>query len=143
MSGNMKKLPFRLLGYWYRLLYFLPVVGEWVVRGINKMVAYMIFYSPFGPKRSHSLQELRKEFDKAIKTAGIELEVIHQDDEKFQFVLERCPYGFCRPGHLGVCDAAMDMDRTMFGLAGGRLVVEECIPGGAPECLISLYIKST
>jgi hypothetical protein len=135
-------IPFRLLGYWYRLLYLLPVMGEWLVRGINKMIAYMIFYSPFGPRRSDSIQELRKEFDRAIGTAGIVLEVIHQDDEKFQFVLDRCPYGFCRSEHLGVCDAAMDMDRTMFGLAGGKLVVDECIPGGSPQCHISMYMMS-
>jgi len=141
MSGKLKGLPFRLLGYYYRLIYLIPVIGEWMVRGMSKMIAYINFYSPFGPKRSSSIHELRKEFDRLMKMMEFEHEVVHQDDEKFEFVLPRCPYGFCRPEHLGVCDAAMDMDRIMFGLAGGKLVIEASIPGGAPECRINLYIR--
>lgn len=138
---KLRQLPFRLLGFCYRLLFLLPVVGEWIVRGMSKINAYMIFYSPWGPKRCNSVQELRKEFDRMMKIVGIEVEIINQDEERFEFVLSRCPYGFCRPGHWGVCDTAMDTDRIMFGLAGGRLVIDERIPGGAPECRISLYIK--
>lgn len=138
---RFRELPFRLLGYWYRLLYLLPVVGEWMVRGITKMVGYMIFYSPYGPKRSSSIHELRKEFDRLMKITDFEQEVVYQDDEKFEFILPRCPYGFCRTGHLGVCDAAMDTDRIMFGLAGGLLMIEECIPGGASHCRCSMRMK--
>lgn len=138
---NIKELPFRLLGYYYRLIYHIPVIGEWMVRGMSKMIAYINFYSPFGPKRSNSIQELRKEFDRLMKITGFEHEVVHQDDEKFEFTLPRCPYGFCRSGHLGVCDAAMDMDRVMFGLAGGQLMIEECIPDGAFHCRCSMHMK--
>jgi len=138
---NIKQMPFRFLGYLYRLVYLLPVIGEWTVRGICKVFAYISFYSPFGPRPCASIHELRKEFDRLIKTTGIELEVVYQDDERFEFVLPGCPYGFRRPGHLGVCDAAMDMDRVMFGLAGGELKIEECMPGGAPHCRVSLSIK--
>lgn len=140
MKVKIKEMPFRLLGYSYRLIYHLPVIGEWMVRGICKVFAYISFYSPFGPKPCGSIHELRKEFDRLIKTTGIELEVVHQDEERFEFVLPGCPYGFHRPGHLGVCDAAMDFDRVMFGLAGGKLTIEECIPGGASECRCSMRI---
>jgi|GEM_PF-701796 len=136
---EVRKLLFLALGFLYRLLYLVPVVGDMMVRFICSAIAYINYRSPYGIKYFYSMDDFRKRFEGLVKMAGLPVEVTGHDEERLQLVVERCPYGFNKPGHKGVCDAAMDMDRKMFGYCGTMLVIDECIPDGFPVCRCSIY----
>jgi hypothetical protein len=136
---GLRKRLFLMLGYTYRLLYRLPVIGDPLVRGICGAIAFMNYRSPYGIKSFVSMDEFRKGFERLVEMADLDIEITGQDEEKLELVLTRCAYGFSRPEHRGVCDAAMDMDRKMFGYCGAKLVIDACIPDGSPVCKISIH----
>ncbi|RJP35001.1 MAG: hypothetical protein C4536_01575 [Actinobacteria bacterium] len=126
------------LGHTYNLLYRAPVIGESLVRGICRILGFLNYHSPYGPRPRESMAELRDDFAKMVALMDFDIESVHEDEEKLEIILTACPYGFCRPEHAGVCDAAMDMDRAMFGHAGYGLIVDTCIPRGALACRICI-----
>jgi hypothetical protein len=136
---RVRKLLFLALGFLYRVLYLVPVIGDKLVRNICRAIAYVNYSSPYGIKHFDSMDEFRQQFERLVKVAGLPVKVTGHDEERLQLVVERCPYGFNQPGHMGVCDAAMDMDRKMFGYCGAMLVIDECIPDGFPVCKCSIY----
>jgi len=136
---DLSKRLFLVLGYTYKALYRLPVIGDPLVRGICGAIAFMNYRSPYGIKTFVSMDEFRKDFERLVEVAGLPVAVTGHDEEKLELVVERCPYGFSGPGHRGVCDAAMDMDRKMFGYCGAELVIDACIPDGSPVCKVSIY----
>ena len=136
---SVRNLLFLSLGYLYRLLYLVPFIGDPLVRGICGAIAYMNYHSPYGIKSFVSMDEFRKQFEGLVKVAGLPVEVTGHDEERLELVVKQCPYGFNKPGHRGVCDAAMDMDRKMFGYCGARLEIDQCIPDGFPVCKCSIY----
>lgn len=103
------KLLFLTLGYAYRLLHLLPVIGDRAVRGICRAMAFMNYSSPIGIKSFTSMDIFREQFQGLVVLAGLPIDVTGHDDEKLELVVNWCPYGFSRPAHRGVCDAAMDM----------------------------------
>lgn len=138
---GVRKTVFVVLGYIYRLLFLLPVVGEPMVRGICRAIAFVNYNSPYGMKSCASIGELRKEFERLVRMADIDVRITAQDEDRLEILVPRCPYGFSGPRHAGVCDAAMDMDRKMFRYCGAELVVDECIPDGFSACLISIHLE--
>jgi hypothetical protein len=132
----------RLLGIAYGLLYRVPVVGDPLVKAVCRGIAFIQFHSPYRLKRADSIGVLRKDFERLVEVMDMDVEVTGEDEEKLELTLRKCPYGFSRPGQLGVCDAAMEMDRAMFGYAGCKLVIDECIPGGAPVCRLSVHLNA-
>ena len=139
LAVSVRKRLFLALGYTYRLLYHLPVIGDPLVRGICRAIAFMNYHSPYGIKSFVSMDDFRKRFEGLVKMADLDIDIAGQDEEKLELVMARCAYGFSLPEHRGVCDAAMDMDRKMFGYCGARLVIDECIPDGFPVCKVSLH----
>ena len=140
MSGRKK--AFLFLGYIYDLLYRLPYVGDPLVRAINRSIGFLNYNAPFGPRPHDSVAAMRKDLERLLDIADLDVEIVYQDEEKLQMIITHCPYGFCSPGQIGVCDAAMDMDRAMFGYCGFELVIDECIPAGAKVCSVSIQKKS-
>ena len=139
---SIRKRLMRGLGAAYRLLYRLPVIGDPLVRGIGRFIAFMGHHSSYGMKDGSSIAALRKDLERALAFMDIDAAIVHEDGEKLVLALSACPYGFDRPGDTGVCDAAMEQDRAMFGYCGAKLVIDECIPGGAPACRVSVYLDS-
>ncbi len=135
---SIRKRSFLLLGSAYRLIYRLPVIGEPAVRGIAKALGYLSALSPYGPKKHVSMSALREDLGRLFEMTDMDIDAINQDEERIELVLTSCPYGYCRPEHAGVCDAAMDFDRTMFGRCGYELAIDACIPHGAPACRVSI-----
>ena len=136
---SVRNRLFLAMGHFYRLLYLVPVAGDRMVRGIGGAIAFMNYRSPYGVKTFVSMDEFRKSFEGLVEMADLPVEVTGHDDERLQLVVKRCPYGFSKPGHKGVCDAAMYMDEKMYGYCGATLVTEECIPDGFPVCKCSIY----
>ena len=123
------------LGKSYELLYRLPLVGESLVRAINRFIGRINFYSPgTGLKRRDSIDEIKADLQRLQKMTGFKFDFSETQGDQFEFFVLECPYGFHRPDQLGPCDAAMNMDRTLFRLCGAELTVEESIPGGASKC---------
>lgn len=129
------------LGCFYRALYRLPVIGEGLVKTITRTLGRVSFLSPVGPRPSSDIRAIREDLERLLGMIDVDFEVVYQDESRFEFILPICPYGFARREHEGVCEAAMDMDRVMFGLCGGGLVIEESIPTGAPACRISISAR--
>lgn len=136
---SVRNRLFLAVGYLYRLLYLFPVLGDRVIRGSGGAIAYMNYRSPYGIKSFVCMDEFRKRFEELVRLADLPVEVTGHDDERLQLVVRRCPYGFHKAAHKEVCDAAMDMDRKMYGYCGARLVIDECIPEGFPVCKCSIY----
>ncbi len=126
----------RLLGGTYGFIYRLPVVGESAVRGINRALGFVNSHAPGGMKRRDSMAELRRDLERALAMMDVDVAEINHDDESIELVMNSCFYGFRRPEQAGVCDAAMDMDRTMFGYCGCDLAIEERLPHGDPVCRV-------
>ena len=140
---EMRKSLLRGLGLTYRMLYRLPAVGDPLVRGIGKCIAFLGHHSPYGMKDGGSTAALRRDLERALgamKVGGFE---IREQEGKVELILGSCPYGFGRPGHAGVCDAAMEQDRAMVAYVGARLVIGESIPSGAPACRVSILLPGT
>ncbi len=136
---SIRNRLFLAFGYLYRMLYLIPIVGDRIVRGIGGAIAFMNYHSPYGIKSFVSMDEFRKRFEELVELAGLPAEVTGHDEEKLELVVKWCPYGFSKPGHKGVCDAAMDMDRKMYAYCGAKLVIDECIPDGSSVCKCSIY----
>jgi len=141
MSGRKK--AFLFLGYIYDLLYRLPLVGDALVRAINRSIGFLNFHAPFGPRHHDSVAAMRKDLERLLDMADVDVEIVYQDEDRLEMIMTSCPYGFCAPGHIGVCDAAMDMDRAMFGYCGFQLEICECIPAGAKVCRVSIQRRGS
>lgn len=133
------KLVFLALGYAYRLLYLFPCIGQRMVRGISRGIAFINYRSPYGIRSFTSMDGFREQFQDLVDLAGLPIDVTGHDDERLELVVKWCPYGFSSSSHWGVCDAAMDMDRAMFGYCGMELVIHERIPDGFPVCRVSIH----
>jgi hypothetical protein len=136
---SLRKRIFLFMGYIYDLLYRMPLVGDAMVRGINRSIGFLNYRSPYGPRSHDSISALGKDLERLLDMADLEIEVVQQGEEKLELIITSCPYGFCRPEQMGVCDAAMDMDRAMFGYCGFQLQIDECIPAGAKVCRVSIH----
>ena len=69
---------------------------------------------------------------------GFLVEMSGEKTDQFEFFILSCPLGYYRAEQQGLCDAAMDLDRTMTRLCGAELAVKESIPGGASKCWICI-----
>jgi len=135
------KRAMALAGRNYQRLFKIPGLGEPLVRGINRVIARISFYSPiFGLKHHDSMEGFKEDFIKLAEMTKLPVEIIEETvgPGRFEFYVHSCPYGYHRPDQQGVCDAAMDMDRVLFRLMGAELVIEESAVSGAPRCRISM-----
>jgi hypothetical protein len=126
------------MGKYYELLYKLPL-GEKIVRTYTRGLGKLIFYSPgSGARRQKNIDGVRKILVDMCSKMNFNLELIKESikPSSFEFYVNECPYNFNRSDQQGVCDAAMDMDREMFRLIGGELIILESTVKGAPKCRI-------
>lgn len=136
---NARKLLFKGMGYLYKLLYLVPVLGDRMVRGMGAAVAFANFRSPYGIKEFVSMDDFRRQFQGLADMADLPITITGHDEERLQLVVDPCPYGFTERKHLGVCRAAMYMDEKMYGYCGATLVIDASIPDGDPVCKCSIY----
>jgi len=87
------------------------------------------------------MAEFKQDFARMTALMDFDLETVQRGEDRLEVILEACPYGYRRPDQQGVCDAAMDMDRAMFGHAGYEVTIDACIPSGAHACLVSMRRK--
>lgn len=143
MSPNTEKVMPRL-GKLYEGLCRIPWVGEPLARSMNRNMGRMIFHMPgSGTRRMRSIPELKEYLLKTGREMNFPFEVIEETvgPESFEFYVNGCPYGFRRPDQAKACDAAMEMDRTLFDRLGAKLVVLESAPEGVAKCRILLKLK--
>ena len=136
------KLPLRQAGKLNFLIYRLPVVGEQLVRRQSRALAYAAFYAPLlGGKKSGSVPELLAGWKSFLGRVGLKMTVTATDEKSFTFEMNACPYGYCTKEDRGVCDAAMDVDRTYVRLLGGEMEILERIPDGAEKCRCRVSLR--
>jgi predicted ArsR family transcriptional regulator len=132
---------FLLLGGTYRLICRVPLVGEPAVRGFCRALGFMGNRVPGGMKWRGSISELKEDLERVFERLDIDFETMDHDEESIELILSSCPYGYRRPEHALACDAAMDMDRTMFGNCGCDLTIENRLPHGDPVCTVIIRRK--
>ena len=126
------------IGKMYENLYKLPG-GEALVRGMSRNAARLAFYNPLaGLKKRDSLAEIKEDVVRMCKLMEVPLSVSKESPDQIEFLVDACPYGYNRRDQEGVCDAVMDLDRTMVKLCGGSMVVEESTAAGAPKCRVTV-----
>jgi hypothetical protein len=129
-----------LVGLMNRALVKIPGVGKAMVASTSRLLG----------KAAPSLGflGLHKEpsYDNAVWNWEIFLDLIGAEYEKeavspfkVTYTFQRCPAGYCRPGHLDACEATMQLDHNLVEKSGAQLIVEKCIPvdGVCVETLIS------
>jgi len=128
------------LGRFYLRVVKLPL-GEKIARGFARSMARMAFLASPELHRNDTIQGVRDDLVNSCRKMGFKVEVSKMEPpDKFEFFVHECPYGFKDPEHYLACECAMDMDRVMFQLAGGNLVIEESFPRGAKDkCRITMY----
>jgi hypothetical protein len=131
-----------LLGGTYSLIYRAPLVGEPMVRGFCRVVGFLGNRVPGGMKWKGSMAELKRDLASVFERLDIDFEVMNQDEDGIELILTACPYGFRRPEHVLACDAAMDLDRTLFRHCGCDLNIEARLPHGDPVCRVLIRKKA-
>lgn len=135
MMAAIPSKTFTVLGRLQFGLFKIPIIGEPLVRALNRGLAHLAYYLPLlGSKKSRTVHELQNQWFGFLNSAGIHPTVTQKNDREFFWSMVTCPYGFKAPNERGVCDAVMDLDRTYTRLLGGELEILERIPDGAPCC---------
>ena len=128
-------------GRFYELLFKIPIIGEPLVKGINRGLGHLNFRNPMlKAERCDTIDEVIAYLRQAIDLMKFPIEIIEDSitEDSFEIYVHHCPYGYHRPDQQGVCDAAMDMDRVLFRNLGADLVIQESAVFGAPKCHIKM-----
>lgn len=139
----MGNKAFHLLGRFYGFIYRIPVIGNLIVRGICRLIGLLGYHSPICPKHFGSMDEFIEFLKTVTKSGGMDFEIAGRDNDRFEIILDECPYLFSRPDQVGVCEAAMDMDRTLFGRCGYEIIIKESLPRGDSVCREVFKMKSS
>ncbi len=126
-----------LIGKGFDATYKLPGMGDPIVRGLCRGMGKAAFYSPLF-KKCKNIDDVREMLTFMTGQANIPIEITKVEEDRLEFLVPSCPWGFCDVEQRGVCDAAMDLDRELFRLAGAELVIEDAISWGSQVCRISL-----
>ena len=130
------------LGRFFELAYKTPFFGDRIVRKLSRGIGFLTFRNPLSKMKRHdTIEGVRQEFQKLADLHNGEIEFSKQDETSFEYMSSPCPYGYHRKDQVGVCDAAMDMNRRLFDLCGAKLIIHERISCGAPKCRITIEMK--
>ncbi|MFH2100300.1 MAG: hypothetical protein ABIJ95_12365, partial [Pseudomonadota bacterium] len=125
----------KINGWALERLHQTPVVGDRLVRALMRGAARAAFHLPaLGGKRSTDIWQVKRQWMAFLGRAGLHPKVTAENKREFFWEVDACPYGFDCQGQVGVCDAAMDLDRTYTRLLGGELTILERIPAGSAHC---------
>lgn len=133
------------LGKFYQRICKIPGIGEPMARSFARFMGRMIFYAPgSGTRREDSIQGVKKYLLETGEKMKFPFEMLPECDQpdSFEFYVSYCPYGFKTPEHARACDAAMDMDRVLFGLIGCDQTIKESVVKGAPKCRMHMKLKA-
>jgi hypothetical protein len=133
---NVKK-PMLMFGRLYEWLCKIPWVGVPMAKAWNRVLGRLLFRAPQpGGKPKDSITGLKDYLLWSGEEMGFPFEIIEESvgADSFEFYVNGCPYGYKRPDQAKACDAAMEMDRTLFTLLGGELIILESAPEGVQKC---------
>ena len=133
---SIRKRMGLLLGGTYGLVCRVPMVGEPMVRGFCRVLGFLGNRVPGGMKWKGSMAELKHDLEDVFGQLDIDFEAMNQDEESIELILSTCPYGFRCPEHALACDAAMDLDRTLFQCCGCDLTIQARLPHGDQVCRV-------
>ena len=143
MPPNVEKMMPKL-GKLYEGLCKIPGVGVPTARAWNRLMGRLIFRAPEpGGKAKDSITGVKDYLLWSGEEMGFPFEIIEETvgPDSFEFYVNGCPYGFKRPEQATACDAAMEMDRTLFNLLGAELIILESAPEGAQKCRMLMKWK--
>jgi hypothetical protein len=82
--------------------------------------------------------EAARDYFKVADLLGFKMEVCGREGDRIEFKVAECPLGYGHGDDVGVCSATMEFDSRCIDRLGGKLILEEVVPEGAPECLIHI-----
>jgi len=138
--ANIEK-PMLMFGRLYEWLCRIPLAGVPMVKAWNRGMGSLIFRAPEpGGRPKDSIMGVKDYLLWSGKEMNFHFEIIEESvgPDSFEFYVNGCPYGYKRPDQAKACDAAMEMDRKLFGLLGAELTVLDSAPEGAHKCRILL-----
>ena len=132
------------MGKFYDRLCRIPGIGEPLASSLAKNMGRMIYYTPgSGASRQTSIEGVKEYLLETGRKMQFPFEIIPEGEkpDRFEFYVNYCPYGFKGPEDLKPCDAAMNMDKTLFPLLGAELTILESVVRGAPRCRMLMKWK--
>jgi hypothetical protein len=95
-----------------------------------------------GGKRGASIQDAKNGWLQGLRArAGIRPAVTKEDPTSFEWEVNQCAYGLCKPEESGIWHAVMDLDRTFTRLIGGEPTILDEIPDGAAKCKYTTRLR--
>jgi hypothetical protein len=134
LTGNFKRM-----GKIAKLLGRLGPPGRWIL-GLNFRVYAdtVIRQGICGVETRADYIEAARDYFGVADLFDFEMEVCGRDDDKVVFKVAECPVGYVRGDDVGVCMATMEFDSQCLSRLGGRLIIKEVVPEGAPECMMHI-----
>jgi hypothetical protein len=134
LSGNFNRIAkaARLLGH-------LGPLGFWVMKmNFRASAKVLVRQGVCGVKAQNDHIEAAREYFKIADLFGADIEICERDGDEIEFRLPACPAGYLSGDNLKLCSASMEFDSRCVSLLGGRLIIKEVIPAGAPACLLRI-----
>ncbi len=127
-----------MLGRLYEKICKIPGIGVPLAKAWNRGMGKLLFRAPPEPggKRRDDITGVKDYLLWSGEEMNFPFEILEDTvgPDSFEFTVGCCPYGFKAPHQAAACDAAMEMDRTLFKLLGADLIIKETAVDGAPKC---------
>lgn len=134
LTGNFKRI-----GKMAKLLGRLGSPGRWMLRmNFGATGRTVIRQGVCGVETRTDHVEAARDYFKIVDLFDMNIEVCGRDDDRIEFKVLECPVGYVCGDDLGVCMATMEFDSQSIGKLGGKSIIKEVIPEGAPACLIHI-----
>ncbi len=134
LAGNFKRIAKAA-----RLLDHLGPIGRWIMKiNFRASAKVLVRQGVCGVKAQDDHIEAAREYFKIADLFGADIEICERDGDEIEFRLPACPAGYLSGGDLKLCSASMEFDSRCVELLGGRLIIKEVIPEGAPACLLRI-----
>jgi len=73
-------------------------------------------------------------YETVCKFFARDLQIVEATSSRFEYTLEKCPYGLHTAEHLDLCHSMMKWDEALISALGGKMEIIDRMPEGKPRC---------
>lgn len=134
LSGNFKRM-----GKLAKLQGHLGPMGRCILKlNFRTSAGVLIRQEVCGVKTRTDHIEAARDYFKLCDLLGFNMEICKRDGDKIEFKVLECPVGYVNGDDVKVCLVTMEFDSQCLRKLGGRSIIKEVIPEGAPACLLQI-----
>jgi hypothetical protein len=134
LSGN-----FRRMGKLAKFQGHLGSPGRWIMKlNFRTAAGVLVRQGVCGVKKRADHVEAARDYFKLCDLLGFNMEICKRDGDKIEFRVLECPVGYVKGDDVKVCSVTMEFDGYCLEKLGGKSVIKEVIPEGAPACLLQI-----